>query len=113
MTNDYHGQATILYFESEALVGRQHVYCCGTDGGRSAYYPNLAWFCPACGSLWARAIYDFLFEYAPIPGTAWIVKSRLCVPCGDGRLLDDLEGADRNLLIRELFAALEKYNDSR
>ena len=108
-TNDCHGNATILYFEAEALVGRQVVYCCGAGNGRSAYYPNLAWFCPVCGQLWARAIYDFVFRYTPIPRTAWLIASRPCVPCGDGRLLDDLEGADHDLLTRELFALMEKY----
>jgi len=111
--HDYHGEATILYLEGETPVGRQHVYCCGAGDGRSAYYPNRAWFCPTCGSLWARAIYDFLFSYDPIPRAAWVTQSRPCVLCGDGRLLDDLEGADHNLLTRELSAALEQYNDSR
>ena len=105
------GPATIHYLDGDQYLGCREVYCCGYNESNSAYWPNSAFFCPSCGELWARAIFDFSFDYRPIPRAAWKVDSRYCVKCGDGTLLEDsLSGASPELLTRELLALLERYH---
>lgn len=108
------GNATVTYLEQDRFVGSREVYCCGyapTSGVTvSAYWPHTAYFCPRCGSLWGRAIYDYHFDYAPIPKGSWAIESRPCVRCGDGQFLyghDSLEGVSPELLTRELLALIE------
>lgn len=106
------GPATIHYLDGDQYLGCREVYCCGYRDSYSAYYPNSAFFCPSCGTLWARAVYSFHFDYNSIPQDAWKVTSRPCVKCGDGSLLDgkQLDGASPELLTRELLALLERYH---
>lgn len=105
------GNATVQYFEGKSFVGEREVYCCGASmGGKSfsAFWPHTAYFCPHCGELWGRAIYQFHFEYFPIPRASWVVESRRCVRCGDGTFLvgQSLENVSEDLLRRELLAIL-------
>lgn len=107
------GSATIYYLDQDqSLLGQREIYCCGYNESRSAYWPNLAFFCPSCGNLWARAIFSFDFTYVPIPQEAWKIFIRPCARCGDGTLLsnDSLSGASPELLTRELLALLERYH---
>lgn len=111
---DCAGIATVFYFDSDQPTGQREVYCCGAaESGTSfsAYWPNIAYFCPMCGQFWGRAIYDFHFAYAPKVRTTWSVESRRCVPCGDGQFLvgQSLSGCDEELVRRELMALLERY----
>ena len=106
------GAATVNYFERDAFVGSRKMYCCGAadDTERfSAYWPHTAYFCSSCGNLWARAIYDYHFTYAPRVPAGWVIESRKCVECGDGQLLfaQPLDGVSTELLTRELLALLE------
>lgn len=108
----HEGNATIQYFEGSRYTGSQRVYCCGAsaEGERfSAYWPHVAFFCPQCGELWGRAIYQREFDYRPRIAAEWHVESKRCVRCGDGQFLAGLplDGADTDLLTRELLALME------
>lgn len=89
------GDAIVRYFEGSALVGQRRVYCCGYSAARgaspiSAHWPHTAYFCPTCGEVWARAIYDYAFAYESLPslqGLLWSVEIRRCPEHGDGTLL--------------------------
>lgn len=102
------GKATIHYLEGTTLVGSREVYCCGTSIGRgerhSAFYPNTAYFCPHCGEIWGRAVYDFQFQYSPIPTAFWVTESRRCPAHGDGYLLVGLTDAELLLCSTPLLA---------
>lgn len=105
------GGATLHYLDGDQYLGCREVCCAGYTEQHSAYYPNTAFFCTQCGELWARAVYNFSFDYVPIPQTPWAITLRPCVKCGDGTLLDtSLEGASLELLTRELLALLERYH---
>lgn len=85
------GNAILRYFERDQYIGRREVYCCGyapaSGKSVSAYWPNLAYFCPECGEIWARGIYEYGFDYQPIPPSPWVVETRRCAEHGDGYLL--------------------------
>jgi len=107
------GDAIMRYFEGDQLVGTRRLYCCGyspSNGSQmiSAHWPHLAFFCPTCGTIWARGVYDYSFDYSPHPNLStlhWVVESRRCVEHGDGTLLSGylqhLESCDKDLLARE------------
>jgi len=111
------GNATVQYFEGGSYVGEREIYCCGytpSFGERvSAYWPHTAYFCPICGEIWGRAIYQHHFTYSPIPKNSWVVETRRCVKHGDGTFLTSqvLDHCDRNILNRELLAILENFNE--
>lgn len=90
------GNATILYFDRDQFVGERSLYCCGyatASGERhSAYWPNTAYFCPHCGEIWGRAVYDFKFQYSPYirDNAPWVIESRRCPSHGDGYFLSGL-----------------------
>lgn len=111
------GNATVQYFEGGSYVGEREIYCCGytptTGVSVSAYWPHTAYFCPICGEIWGRAIYQYRFTYSPIPKNSWVVETRRCVKHGDGTFLtaQPLENASHKLLIRELLALLENYRE--
>lgn len=92
------GNATVLYFEGDQLQGSREVYCCGyasSSGERvSAYWPNTAYFCPHCGEIWGRAIFNHHFQYSPIPSSPWVIESRRCVQHGDGLFLSGYDTRD-------------------
>ena len=112
------GNAILQFFEREQYVGEKLVYCHGaTLAGEpfSAAFPNLAFFCPECGSLWGRAIYQFQFHYSPRVRLLWAVVQRLCTECGDGSfsfkdsIADErLEHWSPELLRRELLVLIER-----
>ena len=105
------GNATVLYSEGIESIGSREVYCCGYargDGKRySAFWPHTAYFCPHCGEIWARAVYDYHFDYQPIPAASWVIETRRCAAHGDGFLLvgreSELQHCSRELLKREAF----------
>lgn len=108
----HEGNATIQYFEGSRYVGSRQMYCCGAgaEGERfSAYWPHVAFFCPQCGELWGRAIYQREFDYHPRVTAEWHVETKHCARCGDGQFLSGLplDGADKDLLTRELLALME------
>lgn len=96
MTPSVDGNATILYFDRDQFVGERSLYCCGyatASGERhSAYWPNTAYFCPHCGEIWGRAVYDFKFQYSPYirDNAPWVIESRRCPSHGDGYFLSGL-----------------------
>jgi len=75
------GNATLSTFEGDHLISAELVYCCGYEGGRSAFWPHRAWFCPECGTIWRRAVYEYHFSYTPIPSGAWRVTLEDCPAC--------------------------------
>jgi len=75
------GNATLSTFEDERLASAIEVYCCGAEGGGSAFWPHIAWFCEECGELWKREVYDYHFDYCPRPAGRWKVSSDLCPKC--------------------------------
>lgn len=104
------GNARILYFEKGVFQGERACYLPGhmrASGERiSCYWPNTAYFCPSCGEIWARAVFDFSFDYKPLPQAAWVAEIRKCAEHGDGHLLigqDDssLSFCSTKLLARE------------
>ena len=104
------GSATVLYFEGNSLAGTREAYCCGyarADGSRhSAHWPNIAFFCPTCGEIWGRAVYDHHFSYQPMAASPWTIETRRCVQHGDGYFLsgygeESLPSCSRELLKRE------------
>jgi hypothetical protein len=112
------GNSTVQYFEGNTYVGDREVYCCGyarSSGDRfSAFWPHTAYFCPICGELWGRAIYQYHFTYSPIPTDSWVVEVRRCVKHGDGTFLNSqlLDHCSTRLLTRELLAILENWKPS-
>lgn len=110
MSSEPSGNATILYFDRDQFVGERDLYCCGyaTSSGErhSAYWPCTAYFCPHCGEIWGRAVYDFSFTYSPIPSALWVTETRRCPSHGDGTFLsgyagDHLSQCSTELLHRE------------
>lgn len=104
------GIATILYLEGEALAGTRSSYLPGyaaPSGSRhSCYWPNTAMFCPVCGQIWGRVIYEFHFTYKPLVHSPWISEARRCPQHGDGLFLsgygpDQFPYCSRELLKRE------------
>lgn len=107
------GNAVMRYYEKDQLVGTRRLYCCGYSASAkspviSAYWPHLAFFCPTCGEIWARGIYDYDFDYEPrsnLSALHWLVESRRCPEHGDGTLLSGylhhLSDCDKALLARE------------
>ena len=104
------GTAVVHYLEGNSIVGTREVYCCGyasSDGSRhSASWPNTAYFCPVCGEIWGRAVYDYHFQYSPVTPHNWVVESRRCAKHGDGLFLsgygeEHLPFCSRELLARE------------
>jgi len=75
------GNATLSTFEGSRLVSTALVYCCGYEGGRSAFWPHRATFCPECGEVWRREVYDYHFDYEPIPSGHWRIVSDECPAC--------------------------------
>lgn len=61
---------------------------------------NIAHFCPQCGEIWARIIFNL-----PVP---WYGNSRLCDRCGPGFILPYdpiwLKFAPKEVLEHEIFA---------
>ena len=100
----YAGVAEVQFFEHERYSGSLKHYCSGTDNERSGFWPHLAYVCPLCGELWCRAIYQFEFQYNPLPRANWKTREKYCPTCGDGFLLEGrpLEEASEELLRREL-----------
>lgn len=106
------GIANVLYYAQGSLVGTRRTYCCSaSDSGTtfSAYWPNTAYFCPHCGDIWGRSIYEFQFDYAPRVRVPWVIESRNCLAHGDGTFLISvpLSDCDSPLLTRELLALLQ------
>ena len=85
------GTALVHYFERDQPVGTRQMHCCGylsASGQRSSgYWPNTAYFCPCCGELWGRAIYDHQYDYQPFVATSWVIETRRCAEHGDGSFL--------------------------
>lgn len=109
------GQATIYVSEHNQHIGTEQVYACGYDsngGGttHSAYWPNIAYVCEQCGQLWARRVYQFHFDYKPIPSALWVFVQRNCATCGDGLLVEELglETASPGLIEREFLLELRR-----
>jgi len=67
-------------------VEQRRIYCCGTPPNNSAYYPDLAWFCPACGEIWRRQVHTFEFSYRPLPVDRWKVYATNCPACDAPRV---------------------------
>lgn len=107
------GTARVAFLEHLVPVGEAHVYCCGARDADaapfSAHWPHVAFFCPKCGDLWGRAVWEYEFDYRPRVVASWRVEARLCVACGDGQFLAGwpLDGASEDLLTREFHALLE------
>jgi len=111
------GKVTVQYFERDVFVGERlaHSSSMAYGGGHySSYWPNTAYFCPTCGDLWAREIYQFHFDYEPLPKSSWVVEIRRCVRCGDGTFLagQDIDKIENEALLRRELAALI-YNFER
>lgn len=51
-----------------------------TNGGRLAWVPSVAHFCPECGSIWAREVVD---------EQPWTVRIAACPKHGAGTLIED------------------------
>ena len=108
------GIAYVRYFEKDSFIGTREMYCCGFSPGNgappvSAHWPHTAYFCPVCGEIWARAVLEHQFNYAPLPAKIlWSVEIRRCAEHGDGTLLighlTDLERCSQSLLAREALA---------
>jgi len=79
------GHATVTTFEGAAVTS-ERTYCCGTPPNASAYYPNVAWFCPDCGEVWRRQVYAFDFTYRPLVAEAWKVYTARCLACDAPRI---------------------------
>lgn len=107
--NDPSGNSTIQYFERGQFIGSRRQYSCGYSAAGvsySAFWPNTAYFCPHCGEIWARAIYQHEFGYTPLVDATWITETRRCPEHGDGALLSayyqtHLEHCSKELLHRE------------
>lgn len=104
------GKALVTYLEHGVLVGTREMYCCGyspTSGKSiSAYWPHTAMFCPVCGEIWGRVIYNYQFQYLPTPTLSpWVIEIRRCLTHGDGQFLvgldDHLLSCSPDLLRRE------------
>jgi hypothetical protein len=107
-----------IYYAGPSDEYRQDVGSCNfyaggyTENGQhySTYWPNRAYVCPECGECWARVYHYFEFTYTPLPTAKWIVQIKRCELCGDGTLLlDSLDNADWDLLLRELNLLLTHY----
>lgn len=101
----------IHYLERSQFIGSRESYCCGVSiagQSHSGYWPHTAYFCPICGEIWAREVYQHGEDYTPIPQSPWVVESRRCVSHGDGTLLTGIPLGDCSpeLLQRELNALL-------
>lgn len=110
-------KGTITYLEGKNFVGTREetVHAAGGywGGHFQVYFPHVAFFCCACGEIWARGIADVKFDYQPVPGVNWKTTYRRCPKCGGGELLfdvmdSDLDTCSHELLHRELLILLTK-----
>jgi hypothetical protein len=109
------GSVLVHYYVGGTPYGYYRQYCCGfNDAGTSysGYWPHVALFCPQCGDLWGRALFEYNFNYEPVPQQPWALVKRRCGGCGDGSLLLDapLKGASAALLHYELLTLLNLYD---
>lgn len=111
-----HNEVIISFFEGNIFIGQARAEC-GTvavaERQYHAYWPNTAYFCPCCGSLWGRRVHEYNFNYNPYyQGSMWEVDIRSCPVHGGGEFLSYdrfLEGTyDKALLTRELLVLLER-----
>ena len=65
------GNATLSVFEQGQLTSSSEIYCCGTPYERSAFWPHVASFCPECGEVWRREVYDYHFNYLTNAAPFW------------------------------------------
>lgn len=101
-------QVVVQYFEGTRYIGAQtceRQWRGGDEIVASRYWPNTAYWCQDCGEIWARSITQSEW---PLPQSWGLIHSR-CPRHGAGLLLlwTDLEGADHELLTRELLATIE------
>jgi hypothetical protein len=83
------GNATITHYNHLENLGSVEVYCCGyEENGKSysAYWPNIALFCPQCGKVWGMMMYKHHFNYSPIPEGKYKVETVVCRNCGGAAL---------------------------
>lgn len=104
----YAGGALVQCFDHSELVGSYSHYCCGFDNlgdSWSAWWPHIALFCPFCGELWGRRVYQYNFDYRPYgeDRQPWVVETEPCVHHGGGQLIPNtlVREADELLLRRE------------
>lgn len=102
-------EVVFQYFEHGAYVGSERREYRWRPGGyltEQRYWPQTAYFCAECGEIWLRCIAQ-TDGYRP-PG--WAIRHVRCAEHGEGFLLSwaDLEGADYELLTRELLATLKE-----
>ena len=75
-------------------------FSCARARAQPDWEPDIAFFCPRCGDVWARAIANKGFE--------WLVLTKYCLGHGDGSLLmetwTDLNLFSRDFLLNELIA---------
>jgi hypothetical protein len=107
------GITTVQYFEKDQFIGERTLACgsVSVDGKSfSAYWPHIAYFCPSCGELWGREVYQHDFKYTPYVKSSWAMEVRRCVECGDGTFLTErnLDGCSKDLLTREFLALLAR-----
>lgn len=117
------GPAALKFFERDQFVGELRQYCCGYRGTggevRSAYWPNTAFACPTCGNIWGRSVFEFEFDYAPIPPNPWVFEIRRCRDHGDGLFLTGIpdqilrEFTTSNLLRREAEILVLRENNRK
>lgn len=102
------GKAKVLYLENNVPVGFREIDCSSytslSGTINSAAYPHTAFFCPTCGEIWARAIYDFQFSYQPLIESSWVTEIRRCPQHGDGTFLSGYSGSHLENCSRELLA---------
>lgn len=87
-----HGAARVTYWTGNIFLGDRRQYC-ALSGEHSCYYPNRIFFCPVCGDVWAREVWQFEFPYSPRPHLpSWVSESSPCEAHGGGLLLPDTLG---------------------
>lgn len=89
------GMATYLYFEDKQLIGQRTAHVAGYKAP-SGYHTSMAfhtaYFCPVCGEIWARVLFQPSFNYEHPEGPVlWSTETRRCAAHGDGYLLVGLE----------------------
>lgn len=109
------GGAVIQCFDHSELVGSYSHYCCGFDNAGdkySAWWPHIALFCPFCGELWGRRVYQYDFDYRPYGDhVPWVVETEACAAHGGGQLVPNtlVSIADEPLLRREFNLLMQQF----
>lgn len=112
----FDGHAAASWYEKNRLIGVGREYLCGASQGGvsfSAYWPHSAFFCPVCGEIWARKVFEYEFNYRPLSSSPWTCLTKNCDKHGGPGLfhLTDPKQIPSTCVEREFWRAIQSTTE--